>query len=325
MNQSRRRILQIAAGAAALPILSRHASALDYPTRPVRIVLGFPPGGISDIQGRLIAQWLSDRLGKSFFIDNHPGAAGNLGTQLVIRAQPDGYTLLYATAVNSWNTAIYNNLTFDFMRDLVPVASLSRAGGVMEVNLSFPAKSVPEFIAYAKANPAKINMATSGPGSPQHLWGELFKVMTGVDLLAVSYRGSALALPDLMSGRVDVMFDPVASSIDYIRAGKLRPLAVTTAARLDVLPDTPAIGEFVPGYEATGWGGLCAPVNTPPEIIAIINREVNAALADATFSKRLADLGSTPFASSPSEFGKFIVEYTDKWAKVIRAAGIKAE
>jgi tripartite-type tricarboxylate transporter receptor subunit TctC len=244
---------------------------------------------------------------------------------LVANARPDGYTLLLVSSVNSWNTAIYSNLNFDFIRDIAPVACIVRTPGVMEVNPSFPAKTVPEFIAYAKANPGKINMGSGGPGSGQHVYGELFKVMAGVDLVTVHYRGAGPALPDLMSGRVEVMFDPIASSIGYIRAGKLRPLGVTTATRSDVLPDIPPIGDFVPGYEASGWDGIGAPANTPPEIISILNKEVIAALADPTFKARLVDLGANPYATSPTEFRRFIGEYTEKWGKVIRAANIKAE
>jgi tripartite-type tricarboxylate transporter receptor subunit TctC len=325
MKLPRRKFLHLAGGVAALPAAARIARAQSYPARPVHLLAGFPPGGIVDIIARLIGQWLSERLGQQFVIENRPGAGSNIATELVVRARPDGYTLLLVSSVNSWNTAIYDNLNFDFMRDIAPIASIVRTPAVMEVNPSVPAKTVPEFIAYAKANPGKINMGSGGPGSGQHVYGELFKVMAGVDLITVHYRGAGPALPDLMSGRIQVMFDPVASSIGYIRAGKLRPLGVTTAARIDVLPDVPPIGDFVPGYEASGWDGIGAPANTPPEIISILNKEVNAALADATFKARLADLGADPFKNSPTEFSKFIVEYTEKWGNVIRAAGIKAE
>ena len=325
MKLPRRRFLHLAAGAVALPAVSRFAWAQAYPSRPVHLIAGFPPGGIVDIVARLIGQWLSERLGRPFVIENRAGAGSNIATELVTKAQPDGYTLLLVSSVNSWNTAIYDNLKFNFIRDIAPIASIVRTPAVMEVNPSDPAKTLPEFIAYAKANPGKLNMGTGGPGSGQHVYGELFKVMAGVDLVTVHYRGAGLALPDLISGRVDVMFDPVASSIGYIRAGQLRPLGVTTAARIDALPDVPPIGDFVPGYEASGWDGIGGPANTPPEIGAILNKEVNAALADPTFKARLVDLGADSFASSPAEFGKFIVEYTEKWAKVIRAANIKAE
>ena len=325
MKLPRRKFLHVAAGAVALPTLSRVASALDYPTRPVHLLVGFAAGGPLDTSARLIGQWLSERLGQQFVIENRPGAGSNLATEIVARAPPDGYTLLEASAANAWNAALYDNLSFNFIRDIALVAGVRRAAGVMEVNPSVPVKTVPEFIAYAKANPGKINMATGGAGSAPHLYGELFKMMAGVDLVTVNYRGSAPALPDLIAGQVQVMFDVVISSIGHIRAGKLRPLGVTTAARLAVLPDVPPISDFLPGYEASSWDGIGAPANTPPEIIGILNKQVNAALADPIFKARLADLGAEPFAGSPAEFGKFIVDYTEKWGKVIRAAGIKAE
>jgi tripartite-type tricarboxylate transporter receptor subunit TctC len=289
------------------------------------LLVGFAAGGPLDTSARLIAQRLSERLGQPFVIENRPGAGSNLATEIVARAPPDGYTLLEASAANAWNAALYDNLSFNFIRDITLVAGVRRAAGVMEVHPSVPVRTVPEFIAYAKANPGKINMATGGAGSAPHLYGELFKMMAGVDLVTVNYRGSAPALPDLIAGQVQVMFDVVISSIGHIRAGKLRPLGVTTAARLDVLPDVPPIGDFLPGYEASSWDGIGAPANTPPEIVGILNKQVNAALADPTFKARLADLGAEPFAGSPAEFGKFIVDYTEKWGKVIRAAGIKAE
>jgi len=325
MKTPRRKFLHLAAGAAALPALPHVASALDYPTRPVHLLVGFAAGGPLDTSARLIGQWLSERLGQPFVIENRPGAGSNLATEIVARAPPDGYTLLEASAANAWNAALYDNLSFNFIRDIVLVAGVRRAAGVMEVNPSVPVRTVPEFIAYAKANPGKINMATGGAGSAPHLYGELFKMMTGVDLVTVNYRGSAPALADLIAGQVQVTFDVVISSIGHIRAGKLRPLGVTTAARLEVLPDVPPIGDFLPGYEASSWDGIGAPANTAPEIVGILNKQVNAALADPTFKARLADLGAEPFAGSPAEFGKFIVDYTEKWGKVIRAAGIKAE
>ena len=325
MKLPRRKFLHVAAGAAALPALPRVASALDYPTRPVHLLVGFAAGGPLDTSARLIGQWLSERLGQPFVIENRPGAGSNLATEIVVRAPPDGYTLLEASAANAWNAALYDNLSFNFIRDIALVAGVRRAAGVMEVNPSVPVRTVPEFIAYAKANPSKINMATGGAGSAPHLYGELFKMMAGVDLVTVNYRGSAPALPDLIAGQVQVMFDVVISSIGHIRAGKLRPLGVTTTARLDVLPDVPPISDFLPGYEASSWDGIGAPANTPLEIVGILNKQVNAALADPTFKARLADLGAEPFAGSPAEFGKFIVDYTEKWGKVIRAAGIKAE
>jgi tripartite-type tricarboxylate transporter receptor subunit TctC len=324
MELLRRRFLNLAAGAAALPAVSRFACAQAYPTRPVHIVVGFPPGGFIDTTGRLIGPWLSDRLGQPFIIENRPGATSNIATEAVVRAAPDGYTLLAASDANAFNATIYENLKFNFIRDITPVASIGRAFFVMVVNPSVPAKTVPEFIAHARANPGKINMASSGPGSATQLFGELFKVMAGINLVTVNYRGAGPALPDLMSGRVEVMFDPVASTIGYIRSGKLRPLGVTTATRMDVLPDVPTIGEFVPGYEATAWVGIGAPANTPSAIIAILNKQINAALADPTFRARLVDLGMEPIAGSPTEFGKFISEYTEK-CKVIRMAGIKGE
>jgi len=325
MKLPRRKFLRVAAGAAALPALPRVASALDYPTRPVHLLVGFAAGGPLDTSARLIGRWLSERLGQPFVIDNRPGAGSNLATEIVARAPPDGYTLLEASAANAWNAALYDNLSFNFIRDIALVAGVRRAAGVMEVNPSVPVRTVPEFIAYAKANPGKINMATGGAGSAPHLYGELFKMMAGVDLVTVNYRGSAPALPDLIAGQVQVMFDVVISSIGHIRAGKLRPLGVTTTARLEVLPDVPPISDFLPGYEASSWDGIGAPANTPPEIVEILNKQVNAALADPTFKARLADLGAEPFAGSPAEFGKFIVDYTEKWGEVIRAAGIKAE
>ena len=325
MKLPRRKFLHLAAGAAALPALPRVASALDYPTRPVHLLVGFAAGGPLDTSARLIGQWLSERLGQPFVIENRPGAGSNLATEIVARAPPDGYTLLEASAANAWNAALYDNLSFNFIRDIALVAGVRRAAGVMEVNPSVPVRTVPEFIAYAKANPGKINMATGGAGSAPHLYGELFKMMAGVDLVTVNYRGSAPALPDLIAGQVQVMFDVVISSIGHIRAGKLRPLGVTTTARLDVLPDVPPISDCLPGYDASSWDGIGAPANTAPEIVGILNKQVNAALADPTFKARLADLGAEPFAGSTAEFGKFIVDYTEKGGKVIRAAGIKAE
>jgi len=325
MKPTRRKFLHLAAGAAVLLAVSRIARAQTYPTRPARIIVGYPPGGVTDIVARLIAPWLSERLGQSFVTENRPGASSNIATEAVVRASPDGHTLLLVSSSNAANVTLYEKLNFNFIRDIAPVASIGRDGFVMVVNPSFPAKTVPEFIAYTKANPGKLNMATSGAGSGSDLYGQLFKVMTAVDLVTVHYRGVGPGLPDLMSGRVEVMFLPVASAIGYIRAGKLRPLGVTITTRREVLPDVPAIGDFVPGYEATNWEGIGAPANTPPEIIAILNKEVNAALVDPAFKARLVELGGEPFPGSPSEFGKFIVEYTEKWAKVIRAAGIKPE
>ena len=326
MKLPRRTFLHLAAGAAALPALSRGASAQSYPTKPVHLLVGFAAGGPLDTSARLIAQSLSERLGQQFIVENRPGASSNLAAEQVVRARPDGYTLLICAATNAWNATLYDNLSFDFVRDIAPLASYARSPGVMEVNPTLPVQSVPEFIAYAKANPGKVNMASAGPGSAPGMFGELFKSMAGVDLLTVNYRGSAPALPDLIAGRVQVMFDVVISSIGHIRAGKLRALGVTTATRSNALPDVPPIGDFVPGYEAIGWSGIGAPKDTPPEIIAILNNEVNAALADPTFKARLANLGAEPFAAgSSSQFGRFIVDYTEKWGKLIRAPNIKPD
>jgi tripartite-type tricarboxylate transporter receptor subunit TctC len=325
MKLPRRKILQLATAAAVLPTASRFVVAQNYPARPVHLIAGFPPGGVVDIMARLIGQWLSERLGQQFVVENRSGASSNIATEFVARAPADGYTLLLVSSANAWNTAIYDNLKFDFIRDIAPVASLIRGGAVMEINPSVPVKTVSEFISYAKANPGKVIMASAGPGSGPHLYGELFKVMSGADLVTVHFRGSGPALPELISGRVQVLFDPVVSSIGYIRAGQLRPLGVTIATRINVLPDVPPIGDFVPGYEASGWDGIGAPANTPSQIIEILNREVNAALADPSFKAKLVDFGVEPFATSPTEFGKFIIEYTKKWDKVIRAAGVKLE
>jgi len=321
----RRRFLHLAAGAAALPALTRVARAQAYPIRPVRLIVGFAAGGPSDISARLIGQWLSERLGQSFVIENRPGAGGNLATETVVRAPPDGYTLLETTSTNAWNTALYHNLSFDFIRDIAPVAGVCRYAGVVAVNPSVPAATVPEFIAYAKVNPGQINMGSGGAGTPSHLYGELFKKMTGVELLHVPFRGGGPAVIALLAGHVQVFFGTVSVSIDHIRSGKLRPLGVTTRTRMEVLPDVPPVSDFVPGYEASGWEGVGAPRDTPAQIIDMLNKEVNAALTDVNFKSRLANLGVEAFASSPAELGRFIVDYTDKWGKVIQAAGIKAE
>ena len=325
MKLPRRKFLHLAASTAALPVVSCFAAAQAYPTRPVHLVVGYPPGGVTDITARLIAPWLSERLGQQFVVENRPGAGSNIATEAVARALPDGYTLLLISSSNAANVTLYDNLNFDFLRDIVPVASIGRDAFVMVVNPSFPTKTVPEFIAYARANPGKLNMATSGSGSGSDLFGQLFRVMAAVDLVTVHYRGVGPALPDLLAGRVEVIFLPVATAIGSIRAGKLRPLGVTTTTRRDVLPDVPAIGDFVPGYEATNWEGIGAPANTSPEFIAILNKQVNAALVDATFKARLADLGGVTIAGSPADFGKLIADETEKWAKVIKAANIKPE
>ncbi len=321
----RRQFLRLAASAAALPVVSRIARAQTYPARPVHVIVGFTAGNNIDIVARLIGQWLSERLGQPFIIENRPGASGNIAAEAVVRAPADGHTLLMTGTFNAINATLYENLSFNFIRDIAPVASLSRTAGVMEINPSFPAKTVPEFIAYAKANPGNITMASTGPGSAPGLYGELFKSMAGVDLAAVNYRGSSAALSDLIAGHVHVMFDPIASSVGYIKAGQLRALGVTTAKRIVVLPDVPTIGEFVPGYEASGWQGIGAPASTPPQTIAILNKLVNEALASAEFMARFVDLGLDPYATSPAEFGKFIVDYTEKWGKVIRDANIKPQ
>ena len=325
MKLPRRKFLHLAAGAAVLSAISRIASAQSYPARPVRIIVGFPPGGGSDIPARLIAQSLSERLGQPFIVENRPGAGGNVGTEAVVRAPSDGYTLLYFTSSNSWDATLYDNLKFDPVRDIEPVASIVRGVGVLVVHPSFPAKTVPEFIAYAKSNPGKISMASGGVGSPQHLYGELFKKMASVDMLHVPYRGGGPALTDLLAGHVQVMFDTLISSMEHIRAGELRALAVTTATRSEALPELPTIGEFVPGYEATGWQGIGAPRKTPVDVLDTLHRAVNDCLADPKVRARIEDLGYTTFASSRPEFGQFVTEYTEKWAKLIRAANIKAE
>jgi tripartite-type tricarboxylate transporter receptor subunit TctC len=325
MQLPRRRFLHVAAGAAALPALSRIARAQTYPTRPVRIVVGFPAGGGADIIARLIGPWLSEQLGQSFVVENRPGAGSNIATEFVVRAPPDGHTLLLVTAGNAFNATLYNNLSFNFIRDIAPIASINRDPYVMVINPSVPAKTVPEFIAYAKANPGKISMASSGIGNAFHVAGEMFKQMAGVDLLHVPYRGVAPALTDLLGGQVHVMFADVVPLVEYIKAGELRALAVTTVRRLEVLPDVPTVADFLPGYEASGWSGVGAPKNTPAAIIDTLNMEVNAGLADPTIKARFADLGAPVFASSPRDFAKLIAEDTEKWAKVIRVANIKAE
>jgi tripartite-type tricarboxylate transporter receptor subunit TctC len=318
---NRRKFLHLAAGAAALPALWRIGWAQTYPSRPVRLVVGFPAGGSADILARLIGQWLQERLGQPFIVENRPGAGTNLATEAVVRASPDGYTLLLVTATNTSNATLYDKLSFNFIRDTAPVAGLIRIPLAMVVNPSVPAKTVPEFIAYAKANPGKINMASTGVGSITHLAGELFKMMTSVDMVHVPYRADPLV--DLLGGQVQVHFGTLPGSIEHIRAGKLRVLAVTTATRSDALPDVPTVGDYVPGYEASAWQGVGAPKNTPAEIVERLNKEINAGLADAKMSARLADLGATALALSPADFGKVMADETEKWGKVIRAADIK--
>jgi len=325
MKLPRREFLRLAAGVAALPALSRVASAQSYPTRPVRWIVGAPPGGATDILARLLGQWLSERLGQPFVVDNRPGAGTNIGTEAVVRSPADGYTLLLVAPTSAINTTLYDKLNFDFIRDIAPVAGIIRAPLVMEVNPSVPAKTVPEFMAFARANRGKINMASAGTGTTPHMAGELFKMMTGLDMVHVPYRGSAPALTDLIGGQVQVMFDPTTSSIEHIRAGKLRPLAVTTATRAAVLPDVPILGEWVPGYEASAWFGVGVPRGTPAEIVDKLNQEINAAFADPKMKARLADLGGMVLAGPPAEFGKLIAEETEKWAKVIKFSGAKLE
>jgi tripartite-type tricarboxylate transporter receptor subunit TctC len=325
MRLPRRRFLQLAGTAIAVPAAPRFARALDYPTRPVHLLVGYAPGGVADIIGRITGEMLAERLGQSFIVENHAGAGSNLATEEVVRATPDGYTLLGATASNSWNAAIYQNLSFDFIRDTAPVASTVRSFNVMVINPAVPANTVAEFIAYAKANPGKINMGSAGPGSSPHLYGELFKIMAGVDMVTVHYRGAGPAFPDLLGGQLQVMFPSVVSSIGHIRAGRVRALAVTAATREELLPDLPPIGESVPGYEGTDWLGVVAPKGTPSEIIDKLNAETNAALAEPKYKARLADLGAETFATAPADFGKYVAAYTEKWAKVIHAADIKAE
>ena len=325
MKFLRRQFLHLAAIAAALPAVSRIARAQVYPTRPVRIIVGFAAGGGNDIIARLMGQRLQDRLGQPFVVENRPGAAGNIAAEAVATAPPDGYTLLVASSSYARNTTLYDKLNFIFHRAIAPVASIMSVPNILDVNPSVPVKTIPEFIAYAKANPGKLNMGSGGIGSSQHLSGELFKMMTGVNLVHVPYRGGAPAIADLLSGQVQVMFDVLPESIEYIRATKLRPLAVTTATRSEVLPDIPTIGEFVPGYEATLWYGLVAPRNTPAAIIDKLNTEINAALAEPKMKARLADLGGTTLPGSPADFGKLIADETEKWGRVIQALNIKAD
>jgi tripartite-type tricarboxylate transporter receptor subunit TctC len=322
MQLPRRQFLRLAAGVAALPALPRVATAQAYPSRPVRLIVPVPPGGALDILARLMGQWLADHLGQPFVIENRPGGGTNIGIEAVVRSPSDGYTLLLVPGSVAANTTLYQHLTFDFIRDIVPIAMISSLPLVMLVNPSNPAKTVPEFTAWAKANPGKVSMASGGTGSTSHLGGELLKLMTGIDMLHVPYRGGAPALTDLMGGQIQVYFSPLPESIETVRGGKVRALSVTTAKRSQALPDVPTIGETVPGFEASTWQGIGAPRNTPAEIVARVNKEINAALADATIKSRLADVGSIPMPMSPAEFEKFIVEETAKWAKVIREAKI---
>ncbi len=322
---SRRGFLHGAAGAIALQAVTYPAAAEAYPTRPVHLIVSVAAGGSPDIIGRLMAQWLSDQLGLPFVVDNRAGAAGNIGTEFVLKAAPDGYTLLLALSANAINASLYKDLPFNFMRDAAPVASIATIPLIMEVNPAVPAQTIPEFIAYAKANPGKINMASGGVGSPLHVAGELFKMMAGIDLVHVPYRSEALALPDLLAGQVQLLFGVMPASFGYVRSGKLRALGVTTAQRQELLPDVPAVAEFLPGYEANGWYGIVAPAGTPNDIIERLNKTINAALADPAMKQRLVDLGCAVFAGSPADFKKFIATETEKWAKVVKFANIKPQ
>ena len=321
----RRTFLQLAAGAAALPAVPRMARAQVYPSRPVRIVVGFPAGGATDIQARLMGQWLSDRLGQQFIIENRAGASGNIGTEAVARAAPDGYTLLQIVTPHAINAALYSNLSFDFIRDIAPVVCSARLGYVIVVHPSVPATTVSEFIAYAKANPGKINYGSAGPGTPQNIACELFKMMAEVNLVHVPYRGGAPAVTDLIGGQIQVIFAPLSESIQQIKAGQLRALAVTTATRLNVLPDTPTVADFVPDYEASGFAGIGVPKNTPAEIVELLNKELNAGLADSKIKGRIVELGGTVLGGTPAAFGTIISDAIEKWARVIKFAGIKVE
>jgi tripartite-type tricarboxylate transporter receptor subunit TctC len=322
---SRRNALRLAAGVAGLPGLVRIAAADDYPSRPIHLMVGFPPGGGADIVARIVGQALSERLGQPIVIENRPGAAANLAAEAVVRAPPDGYTLLQIVAANATNTALYHNLSFDFLRDIRPVASVSRGAFVMVVSPDFPAKTIPEFIAYGKANPGKINMASSGIGITTHIFGQLFMTMTGIEAVHVPYRGGAPAITALIAGQVQIYCSPLPEPLEQIKGGKIRALGVTTASRVEALPDVPAIGEFVPGYEASGWQGLGAPKDTPDAVVDKLNRATNAALADPAVKMRFADMGLAVLQSSPAQFAKLIADETAKWGKVIRDAGIKAE
>jgi tripartite-type tricarboxylate transporter receptor subunit TctC len=321
----RRTFLHLAAGAAALPAVSRIAWAQAYPSRPVRWIVPFGPAGATDITARLIGQWLSERLGQQFVIENRPGAGGNVGTEAVVRAPADGYTLLFVNTANAISTTLYEKLNFNFVRDIAPIAPIVRFPYIMVVNPSVPPKTLPEFIAYAKANPGKINMASPGIGSTPHVNGELFKVMTGTNMVHVPYRSAAAVMTDLLSGQVQLYFGTTASSLEYVRTGKLRALAVTIERRLDALPDIPTVGDFVPGYEASNWYGIGAPRDTPVEVIEKLNKETNAGLADPKLKARLDDLGGIALTGSPADFGKLIADETEKWGKVVKFTGIKAE
>jgi tripartite-type tricarboxylate transporter receptor subunit TctC len=325
MKFPRRQLLRLAAGAGALAATARIAGAQAYPNRSLRLIIGYTPGGSADLTARLVGQWLSERLGQPVVVESRPGAGTTIATEAVVHAPPDGYTLLLVAPANAINASLYEKLNHDFIRDIAPVAGLIRFPNVMEVNPAVPAKTVPEFIAYAKANPGKINMASSGNGSTIHVSGELFKMMAGVNMVHVPYRGGAPALTDLLGGQVQVMFDNLPTSIEYIRAGKLRPLAVTSTTRSDLLPEVPTVADFVPGYESSAWYGVGAPKNTPVEIIDRLNKEINAVLADPRMKARVADMGATLVAGSPADFGKLVADETEKWGKVVKFAGAKAD
>jgi tripartite-type tricarboxylate transporter receptor subunit TctC len=325
MKFPRRRFLQFACAAAAASALPRPGLALDYPTRPVRFVVGFPAGGQQDIMARLMGQWLSERLGQQFLVENRAGAGGNIGAEAVINSPPDGYTMLLVGSPNAINATLYEKLNFVFLRDIAPVASFARTPLVMEVHPSVPANTLPEFIAYAKANPGKVNYASAGMGTPQHVSAELLKILTGIDMVHVPYRGSAPALVDMLAGQVQIMIDPLPASIEFVRTGRLRPLAVTSGARWPALPAVPTATEFIPGYLAESWYGAGLPRNTPAEIVDKLNREINAGLADAKIAARIVELGATVQSGSPADFGRMIAEETEKWGKVVKAAGAKVE
>ena len=323
MSISRRNLLCLAAGVAALPALPRPSMAQDYPTKPIRLIVGYQAGTAPDLIGRMIGQRFSEQFGQPVIIENHVGASSNIAAEFVVRAPPDGYTLFELTSVNSWNVALFDNLKFDLLRDLAPVASIYRGIGVVVVQPSFPAKTLGELIAYAKANPGQLRMGSGGIGTPQHLYGEMFKQMCGIDMLHVPYRGGGRSLADLLGGHVHIMFDTLVTSINHIRANELRALAVTSPTRVALLPNIPAVAEVVPGYAADGWQGIAAPADTPVGIIDKLNKQVNLALADPNFAARIADLGGVPFATSPSEFRTFIAEFTAKWSNIIKAADIR--
>ena len=323
MEIPRRKLLRLAAGAAVLPALSQRSMAQDYPTKPIRLIVGYQAGTAPDLIGRMIGQRFSDQFGQPVIVENHVGASSNIAAELVVRAPSDGYTLFELTSVNSWNVALFDNLKFDLLRDLAPVASIYRGIGVVVVQPSFPAKTLGELIAYAKANPGQLRMGSGGIGTPQHLYGEMFKQMCGIDMLHVPYRGGGRSLADLLGGHVHIMFDTLVTSINHIRANELRALAVTSPTRVALLPNIPAVAEVVPGYAADGWQGIAAPADTPVGIIDKLNKQVNLALADPKFAARIADLGGVPFATSPSEFRTFIAEFTAKWSTIIKSANIR--